>query len=516
MLAGARTERDWLDSVRALLLRGESGSAQDALTRALAEYPASTDLRRAQAGVFQQTGQTAAAEKVLRELLTQHPEDIGSAFALATLLKEQWRTAAAAAVLRAGLAVKPNGCDPDLAISAIELLDEIDRKHDAAAVAEAAIARHPDDTRLHAYAGMLAVQSGEFERARARYLFALQHDPRALEWHTAIGLSSTLRYPDASHPDFALFRSSLQRSDLSELARAELHFSLGKAHDDIGDYATAAQQYREGNAIRKCLANWSRKAWRRTIEARLAAKPSGVTAAPIDGFVPVFIVGMPRSGTTLLAELLSRHTRVCNRGELSTLARLAQQPALSGAPSRPALQDAAASYARQARQDDAPESRWFIDKQPLNFRYIDLALALFPDARIIHCRRSPRDTALSLWMQCFLEDVQGYAYDFDDIALVMRDERRLMAHWIDRYPDSIRAVHYEDLVASPDEVVASVAAWIGLPPRSPDAEDEAAESPSTISTASLWQARQPIHTRSVSRWKAYAPHVPLLLHIPEA
>jgi hypothetical protein len=232
---------------------------------------------------------------------------------------------------------------------------------------------------------------------------------------------------------------------------------------------------------------------------------------PRDDFTPVFVVGMPRSGTTLVAELLSRHPKVCNRGELPCIANLAARPALNGNPARAELERAAATYVAHSRQDDAGEARWFLDKQPMNFCYLDLVLAMFPHAKIIHCQRGARDTALSLWMQCFLKDVQGYSYDFGDIALVMRDHDKLMAHWASRHPASIRTLRYEELASDPARLIGELAAWIGLPPgtAAPPAGPK-----SSISTASLWQARQPVHTRSVGRWRHYAAFVPELSRIP--
>jgi len=184
---------------------------------------------------------------------------------------------------------------------------------------------------------------------------------------------------------------------------------------------------------------------------------------------------------------------------------------LSGDPSTEALTRAAAVYTAQARRDDAADARWFVDKQPLNFRYIDLALALFPNARIIHCIRNARDTALSLWAQSFSEDVQGYAYHFDHIAVVMRDCERLMQHWRRCFPQAIRAVHYEELVTAPDATMTALAAWAGLP----DAATTKAQSSPSISTASLWQARQPVHARSLRRWQAYVEYVPELLEFKD-
>ena len=480
------------------------------LVHALAEFPESVDLRRTQAGIFQQTNQVHAAEQVLCALLKQSPGDSASAFALAHLLREQGRTAAAAKTLRTCLSIEPNAQNPELAIAAIELLDDIGRKADAGATAEAAIAASPNDARLHAYAGMLAMQVGAFESARKHYLFALDHDPRAWEWHVPAGLSSAQRYADKHHPDFVLFRQGLQQDPLSDLARAELHFASAKAHDDVGEYVEAARQFRAGNAIAHRLTQWSRKAWRRTVEARLSSPNRCLRAAePISNFTPIFIVGMPRSGTTLMAELLASFPRVCNRGELPWLAYLASRPDSSDLHDAASLRKAAMFYARHSRQDDTPAAHWFLDKQPLNFRYVDLALALFPHAKIIFCRRNSRDNALSLWTQCFREDVQGYSYDFHDIALVMSDCERLMAHWQQRFGTSIRDVHYEELVSDPGRVTAALAGWIGLPPRA--AAASTTESNSSISTASLWQARQPVHSRSVDRWKHYVREMPELL-----
>lgn len=510
-----RTEKAWLDSVRMQFSRNDLAAAQCSLAQGLAEYPYSIELRRALAGVQQRSGQMHEAEATFRGMLAANPGDVVSAFALARLLKEQGRMAAAASALSACFGETSNARDTDLAIRAIELLDDCGRKVDAAALAAHAIEVNPDDPRVHAYAGMLQIQLGEFQRARQHYLFALEHDEHAWEWHVPIGLSSAQCYANLSHPDFILFRNGLQRKGLSEKARSELHFALGKAHGDIGYYAEATRHFREGNAIARRLTKWSRKTWRRAVETRLASKPIIPGLEPSADFTPVFIVGIPRSGTTLLAELLSHYPSVRNRGELPWIAKLAERPALSSAPNRMHLQVAAAAYSAQARQDDAGDALWFIDKQPLNFRYIDLILAMFPHAKIIYCQRDWRDIALSLWMQCFLEDVQGYSYDFNDIALVLNDCEKLMTRWQDLYPDSITAIHYEQIVASPQNVVASIAAWIGFPAMASPTFSTPVASSSAISTASLWQVRQPVSTRSIGRWKNYASFIPELQKLLE-
>lgn len=506
----AQDAREWLSIVGAAMLRGDVASALARVSQALTAFPESRDLRRAQAGIFIKARRSVEAESLLRALLATDATDIASAFTLSELLAGQDHAAAAGGVLRD--CFESGVDDPELAIRAIELLDAWERKSDAAAIARQAVARHPDDARLHAYAGMLAIQMGEFKHAREHYLVALDHDTRAVEWRVPLGLTSTQRYTIGTHPDVTRFKAELQRADLTQRARAELHFALGKVFDDVGDYAQAAHHLEHGNAIRHALSPWSPKAWRRFVTARLSSQPATNTAKLIPAFTPIFIVGLPRTGTTLLAELLSRHAGVCNRGELPWLARMAEDPALNGSPSMAALQDAAGRYALHVRQDDATSSCWFIDKQPLNFRYVDLALAMFPNAKVIHCRRNPRDTALSLWKQCFLEQVQDYSYDFADMVIVMRDEQRLMAHWRKLFPTAIRTIRYEALVASPTEIAAELATWVGVP----SATTQLAGDPShAISTASLWQARQPVHANSVDRWRRYAPHVPGLSLIPE-
>lgn len=503
-------EAQALAQLRAAVLRGDIAQAERIADAGLREHPQSQQLRRALAGIFRQTRRDVQAQTLLREVLDADPQDDSAAFTLAEICIEQGRMHAAATLLRACFAA--GVADANLAIRAIEMLADAQRQRDAASIALSALAAHPGDARLHAYAGMLLVQTGDFARAREHYLYALQHDARACEWHAALGLSSAQRYENAAHADFALFDACLAREDLSDKARCSVLFAQAKAHDDIGAYAKAAQCLRQANSMAHAATRWSRKNWRRAVESRLASKPftQHLEAA---NFEPVFIVGMPRSGTTLVAQRLARYAGVCNRGELPWLAKLAQLPVLAGNPPREVLERCAAIHASQLRQDDAGDARFFIDKQPLNFRYVDLMLALWPNAKVIHCRRGARDTALSLWSQWFMEDVQGYAYAFEDIAVVMRDCERLMAHWQARYPQAIREVRYETLIAQPEAQIALLAQWIGLPA---DHAAQADADVATIGTASLWQARQPIYTRSIGRWRNYAPFVPELEKFAES
>lgn len=505
-----RAEQD-LGSVRTHLLRGEIAAAQAVLTVALGRSPHSIELRRAQAGIHQQCGRVAEAESLLWDLVREAPGDAAAAFGLARILQQQGRMAATAQVIGACVGSEPNCRDANLAISAIELLDACGRQETAAAVVHAAIAANPDDSRLHAYAGMLEMKLGRFQLAREHYLSALCGNEQGWEWHVPIGLAFTKRYAAIDDPDLALFREGLQREGLSALARAELCFALGKADDDLGRHAQAAQNFRKGNAIARDLANRSGERWKSGSTAWSASEGSLEQGGPASDFTPIFIVGVPRSGTTLLAELLSRNPSVCNRGELPWIDRVSQELERGNDASRRVLENAAATYRMQCRQDDAGDARWFVDKQPLNFRHIDLMLALFPHARIVYCRRNPRDTALSLWMQLFADEALGFSCDFAWIARVMSDCGRLMAQACGNHPSSIHTVQYEALVRDPERVIGDLAAWLGLP----DAVAGTSGERTAVGTSSLWQVRQPIYRTSVERWRYYAPYVPELLEFPE-
>ena len=499
----------WLQCARALLFRHDLDSAAMLLRAAVARHAGDEDLRFALAGVQKQSHQVTDAEALLRELLTQHPGHAGAGFLLAQLLREQARYQAMAETLRALFTVP--GRDTEQVIKAVELLDDAGRQADAAAICEAHLAGGCADARVHAYAGMLQIQLGQFERARASYLHAIAHDARAFDWTIAVGLSSLQRYADTSHPDFALFRDALARPDIEEPARASLLFALAKAHDDIAEYATAAQYLSEANGLIHGANPWPRKRWQRAVQSRLSARPWPPRQVTAPAWTPVFIVGVPRSGTTLVAEWLARYPDVRNRGELAALPRLEKQLEQASRDDRALLEHVALAYRAELLQDDAP-ARWYVDKEPLNLLRVDLIMSLYPNARIIICRRNARDTAVSLWSQHFSNSANGYAYDLADTAAVIKGCSQLSAHWQARYPDAVRTIGYEHLTANAAASIRGLAAWLGLPES--DVQEMRASVDSTISTGSLWQARQPVYQRSVERWKHYAPYLPALLRLP--
>jgi len=231
---------------------------------------------------------------------------------------------------------------------------------------------------------------------------------------------------------------------------------------------------------------------------------------------PVFVVGLPRSGTTLVEQILSAHPMLQGAGELPDLARLAVQHRVApgDAPWRAALTldqrsslSAAHAYLEALRPGAPDRALRISDKSPLNFFHLAFAVLLFPNARIIHCTRDIRDTALSVWMENFSPD-QQWSTDFDDLAFFAGHYRRLIAHWRDALPLPILDVAYEVTVAEVEVQARRLLDFLGVP------WDERCldfhSSGRAVQTPSRWQVRQPIYTRSVGRWRRYAAHLPEL------
>lgn len=466
------------------------------MTNAVAEahYQRGNALRNA--------GQFAQAEAALRDALRLAPGHRDAAYSLAFMLREQGRIQAATdAVAEWARHARPG---LEYVMAALGFLLECDALRRAHALARDARARWPEDARLAARAGEIALALGEFDEAAQSLRDALDRDPNlSAAW---LRLAHCRRYAQIDDADPHRFERGWADAKLTPLARTSAGFALGKALDDVGDYARAAAVLRAANARAQAGAPWNRSVWRGGIEAQLAASPLPAVAEQPD-FVPVFIVGLPRSGTTLVASTLGSFDGVRDRGELNWIpalhTHLREQRQLHEAS---ALAQIAALIRAQMRRDDAP-ARYYVDKNPLNFRYLDFILALFPNARIVHCRRALRDAALSLWMQHFAGEDMGFSHDFADIAQVARDCDALLAHWRHRGVEMLD-LDYETFVAAPDMQRTRLAEFIGV-----DAETFALNDPTVgdvVKTASVWQVRQPVYTRSIGRWRRYVPYLPEL------
>ncbi|MGH8040883.1 MAG: sulfotransferase [Rudaea sp.] len=486
-----------------LLRRGQAVAAVAVADAAIARSPQALDLRYWRGNALRLSAQPVAAESALRVVLEQAPEHRDAALSLAHLLREQGRMLAAGEVLVASLHARNS--DVEEIRSALVFLRECGNYSQAHALAQQALQRWPNNAGIAALAGEFALAIGAFESARDCLRTALTEDPgNSASW---LRLGYCQRYLRRDDPDLRRIENAWHNPMLSEQARTCAGFALGKALDDLADCAGAVNVLRQANAMAAVQANWSVQDWRRFVKMRLksATLPS---VAACEDFTPVFIVGLPRTGTTLLATLLGRSEYVRERGELNWIDgmyRMLDAQDRLGDPA--ALEKVAQLVAAQMRRDDTP-ARFYIDKNPLNFRYLDLIAALFPQAKIIHCTRELRDAALSLWMQHFAHADLGFAYDFSAISEFAHGYRQLFAHWRKALNLPIFELDYSALTSDTEATTQKLAEFLGLGVL--PAGTLTGTPAQAIATASVWQARQPVHARSIGRWRAYVPYLPEL------
>jgi len=294
----------------------------------------------------------------------------------------------------------------------------------------------------------------------------------------------------------------------------DLHFAIGKYFDDIADFEQAFGSYRHANELKKQhAAGYDRARATRAIDAIIERHDRGWLSEASVGANPsprpVFIVGMPRSGTTLAEQILASHPSVFGAGELSFWGtESAKDPARSGASPIRKLADEylqlLATYS-----DDALR---VLDKMPENFLCLGLMHAALPNARIIHMRRNPLDTCLSNYFQNFLT-AHAYASDLEDLAHYYREYLRLMTHWQHTLPaEAMLDVFYEDLIEDQETWSRKMVEFVGLPWDPVCLDFHRTER--TVSTFSKWQARQRISRSSVGRWRNYERFLGPLLCLP--
>jgi tetratricopeptide (TPR) repeat protein len=496
----------WTDVVVGLVRTGFAPVAVEVADAAMLHFPQVVELLYWRANALRLSARHAEAERGFRALLRRQPDHRDAALSLAFMLREDGRIEAATRVI-VDLA-HAHVADARQMLALLGFLRECGAYASANEIASGARNRWPQDAALAAITGEIALALGEFETAHAALSEALTRDPgHAPSW---LRLAHCQRYSDRSDSDLHRFETARSNLQLPTQARICAGFALGKALDDLGDYANAAQVLSAANAQARANTPWHARAWHQFVADQIAANPLPMLTDHVE-FTPVFIVGLPRTGTTLAATILGRHSQLRDRGELNWIAAMH-----AGLQDQGLLHDASALRAVRAlisvqlRRDDAP-ARAYIDKNPLNFRHLDLIAAIFPNAKIIHCRRHRRDTALSLWMQHFAHDDAAFAYDFAGIADMIAGYDELMAHWQRTLPLPIFDLDYETLASANTDILHRLVEFLELAPEPNLQAPSGATGP--ITTASVWQARQPLHTRSIGRWHNYAPFLPELAQL---
>jgi tetratricopeptide (TPR) repeat protein len=394
------------------------------------------------------------------------------------------------------------------------VLRQLGRAQEAEASCRRAIELKPDAPMPLVVLADLYADRGDFAQAEGLYRRAVALDPDLPEaWS---GIARVRKMTDRDTP-WLVEAQRVAGQCLASRKEVQLRFAIAKYYDDVCDFEQAFAQYRRANELSRLHApKYDRERVTAVVDQIiLSFDREWLERTRLDVNAserPVLIVGMPRSGTTLAEQILASHPAVYGAGELNFWPRASAgyETACRAESASAALQPLANDYL-QVLQDRSGDALRVVDKMPVNFQYLGLIHAAFPKARIIHMRRNPIDTCLSIYFQNF-SIVQSYTHDLEDLAHFYAEYRRLMAHWESTLPsDAILHVPYEALVEEQETWSRRMLEFVGVPwdPRCMDFH----QTPRTVLTASLWQVRQRINKSSVARWHNYEQFVGPLLHL---
>ncbi len=484
---------------------GQFHAASAVLADIVRLQPASADAHHDLGVAHIRSGHFAAAAESFRAAVKYRPNFRAALEQLARALEYQSANAQAADVYDKLARI---GATPQQKLLHVAKAQQLRGELDAAEATLGRLLRIKPDGYTRSLLGNVLVDQGKFAEAAQEFRLALATHPAAFH-----RLATTQRMTEADRPLLDHMRAVSAQAECDPEDRTLILYGLGKAFDDLHEHEAAIGFFDAANALRRRGARFDRLALARRYDAIIArynAASFGDLSAPErpghrrDGGRPIFIVGMPRSGTTLVEQVLSSHPAVTGAGELQywrvkavELDRMADGWRNGEALSRArddylAILDAISSSSRRVT-----------DKAPLNFETLGLIMSALPDCRIIHCRRQPIDTCLSIYFTEFAGSL-GFAFDRSDIAYFYRQYLRLMAHWRRVLPaERFLEVDYEHLVTTSEAQIRRLVAFSGL------AWDDRCLAPEqndrVVKTASLWQARQPIYTSSVERWRRYMP-----------
>jgi tetratricopeptide (TPR) repeat protein len=366
---------------------------------------------------------------------------------------------------------------------------------------------------------------GRTDEALAEFREALRcnpNDSQAIYFLSELAAVGAYRFPD---DEIRRVRELAARTDLPIDDRCRLNFAMAQILDKSAAYDDAFAHARQANELRqeidrRCGNVYDPAAQGRFTDRVIAACTpeyfQRVRPLGSDSELPVFVVGMMRSGTTLAEQIIASHPQAHGAGELRDIGRIVgllgqrlgdEHPEALHRLDAATAQALADDYLQRLRQLGGSAVR-VVDKFPTNFLYLGLIAALFPRARVVHCRRDPVDTCLSCYFQNFADPLP-YKHELAQLGHYFREYERLMAHWARVLPLPVFELRYEELTADPEAVSRQLIAFCGL-----DWDERCLrfhESRRPVRTASALQVRQPVYRSSVGRWKRYESHLRTLL-----
>jgi tetratricopeptide (TPR) repeat protein len=507
-------------AVNALLLRGTEQAARGAHAEAASCYQEVLALDPRNAGAHNNLGVALCNLGRYPEAVEQFRQAIGikesyadAQFNLGSLLRSQGRFVESEQPLRRALKIKPTYIEAQISLAAT--LFNLGRFQESRGFLERALRSAPRHVEGLITLGQLTAREGRFSEAEACFNRALEINPKAP--HAWTGLAALRRMTVA---DSAWLKGAEQtaESGLAPLVEANVRYAIGKYYDEVGDYGRAFRSHQRANELVKMSAvDYDRDARTRFADSLIQAYPREVLArtqpGASDSQLPVFVVGMPRSGTTLVMQIIASHPAAKAAGELEFWGFTVRKHAIHvqhQPPDEATCKRLAEKYLRVLKGHSTHAER-IVDKSPFNSDYLGIIHSVFPKARVLYVRRDPIDSCLSCYFQDFPPTL-NFTLDLSELAHYYREHRRLMEHWRAALPSgTLLDVPYEELIADQEGWTRRIVEFLGLP-----WDDRCLSFYSLdrgVRTASYWQVRQKIYKSSVGRWRNYEKFIGPLLEL---
>jgi tetratricopeptide (TPR) repeat protein len=509
----APPERHLTEAAAALAAR-RLPAAEALLRERLVRSPRDVGALRLLAEVAAEREDYVEAERLLGECLTLAPGYSDARLDLARVLHSQQKAAPILPLVERLLALEPDSFRfRTLQASAFNLLGQEGR---ARQIYEQMLIEFPQSELLWLYYGHSLRIAGQLAEAVAAYRKSAQLKPQFGEAWFSLANLKTVHFSDA---DIATMQAQAARTDLDDSTRLHFEFALGKAFEDQKIFATSFEHYARGNALRRAMVNYEAEGFTRFVQRAcalytpefFASRAGSGNPAPD----PIFVVGLPRSGSTLIEQILASHSQVEGTRELPDIPGFALELGALERPGQPPAYPASVAqldraqltalgerYLAQTRPHRVLGRPRFVDKMPANFNHVGLIHLLLPNAKIIDARRSPLACCFANFKQHFQSGV-WFTYNLGDLGRYYRDYVRLMQHFDGVLPGRVHRVQYEHLVSDLEGEVRRLLTYCGLP-----FEEQCLrfyETERTVQTVSSDQVRKPIYGDAVEQWRNFEP-----------
>jgi tetratricopeptide (TPR) repeat protein len=515
--AAASAHQPAARDARSLLAEGDKLFAEGAFDQAARCYQDVLTLDPRHAGARNNLGATFCKLGQYKEAEDQFRRAIGlrAAFAdahsnLGTVLRWTGRNTESEMPLRRALKLKPASLNAQISLGTTLLV--LGRLHDAGVLFEKVLKVAPRNVDALVGMGQIAASEGRLAEAETLCRRALEVDPK-----TPSACSALVRLRRMTPADRGWLKDAeeIAASALAPLDEADIRYAIGKYHDDIGDFPRAFRSYQRANELHKLAAEtYDRDAHTHLVDDLIRVCTSealSTDAGASDSERPVFVVGMMRSGTSLVEQIIASHPAAKGAGELQFwhgAVRKHEATVRQQLPGEPVRRKLAAAYLHDLASHSADALR-VVDKSTVNSDYLGVIHSVFPNARMIYLRRDPIDSCLSCYFQQF-SAAQKFTMDLSDLAHYYGQHQRLMAHWRSVLPsETLLDVPYAALVADQQTWTRKILNFIGLEWDERCLDFHRTER--TVATASHWQVRQKIYKSSVGRWRNYQKFIGPLL-----